>query len=685
MVAELIIKDCPVIKTIDLGSNLNEVRDNLSTIDFNKPGIHVLKMQPGVGKTHIIKNFLKKKKSFIITTGSHKLLSGEYEGIGAKHWYAMDKKCEIYDNSLVKNLHSHGVSIDIICNFKGCDRKECEYWKQFNTKKVIAPVHYLPTNRVLYKKSGKEFKFDILVFDEAMKEYIPITFDTEEIEYSINIIDKYYHVSDSLEKFMDYLETDNIPSLELAQKINRIKNKALKEAIGLKEWADVNEIVKLNIYGLRKFIYYHNIYGNNESYPEPFVYYALDLALQGKPIIFLDATFDEKAFKILLGRYIYENNIINRSLLLNKKLDDIRNLKLQIYQSNLVNKETKVYRMYKDNYHYRSGFFTKKGYITERGKNSIKELRDYMIKAKRKHTSIGIITYQKLVKEFHDLGQTEYFHNLRGSNKIKDVNGLFIIGTPVTNTENVIGSYNNLILTKYKPDNVERLRYEKKDGKHYLDNMGPFTEKKPSPLVYDSEELTGRTSTAATLELMKLKGIVEANYYYTLPEFDYNLSESEKYQAIHRARPFLKEIPPNIYIFGDVPEQIKKEFKLITLDNEETRKYFRHKFIGIYPLPLFQLINDTFTKNPTLTSEEIAKKLRLYKNKEKKSGFNSRFVTTIKKGKVSIEQMNRIHEALVKDDQANINAIDKHLKSLKVDKEFIEDCIFYAREGNFIL
>lgn len=681
MVAELIVKDCPKIDRVELGDDLDEIRTNLASIDFNKPGIHILKLQPGVGKTHSIKNFLKEQNSFIITTGSHKLLLGEYEGLGAKHWYGMDEKCDIY--SKVKKFRSYGLSIGLICKLMGCEKSKCEYWKQFNTKKAIAPVNYLPTNRVLYKRGEKDFKFDILVFDEAMKEYNSVVYDKEEIQSSIDVINEYYAVDYYFNSFVAYLDTDGVPPLDLTNNFSQIKNKALNKAINLKKWDHVKEIAKLDIYGLRKYIYYKNIYNNIDYYSEPYFYYALDLALQGVPVIFLDATFDEKAFKVLLGRYNYENNVINRSLLINKELKTIEDLKLKIYQSNLVNKEIEIHRMDKNNYYYRSGFFNKTGDLTVNGSKTVDEIREYILRVKRKHISVGIITYKKLVKEFKDLAACEYFHNLRGSNKVKDVEKLFIIGTPVNDSTDVINDYNNLIMTNYKPGDVGRFRYRSKDGKHFLGSIGPLPEKKPSPLIYDDEDFSSDSPIASALEGMKIKGVVDADIYYTLPEFDYNLSESEKYQAVHRARPFLG-VPPNVYIFGDVPELVKREFNLVTLDKEKTKDYFRYKFRGMYPLPLFQLIYAAYVSNPSLSSEEIAKKLRLYKNKEKSGGFNSRFVTAIKKGKVSLEQMNRIHEALLLDSATDVKTVKKHLKSLIVDEEFIKDCIFYSREGYFI-
>ena len=112
MVGKIIIKDFPEIQQFNLGTNLDEVRYHLSNIDFSKPGVYILKLQPGLGKTYAIKEFLKDQENFLITTASHKLIFGEYERMGAKHWMNFKEKCNIYNE--IENLHSCGVSIRIM-------------------------------------------------------------------------------------------------------------------------------------------------------------------------------------------------------------------------------------------------------------------------------------------------------------------------------------------------------------------------------------------------------------------------------------------------------------------------------------------------------------------------------------------------------------------------------------------
>lgn len=631
-VGKINIKESPGVLRTNLGTDLGSVRYHLSNIDFSKPGIHILKLQPGLGKTYAIKKFLGDRENFLITTASHKLIYGEYERMGAKHWMKFKKKCGIYGE--IEKLHSHGVSAKMICglNHERCDRRKCDYWKQFQTPKAAAPITYLPTDRVLYQRGEKkgDFKFDVLIVDEAMKEFNVMEFDEKEMNNIIDVIDNYYPIRPLFDEFIGFLGVDGFPSLRQVERISELKNMALRDAIHKKEWDDVEKIAKLNIYELRRFIYYSNIHGNISSYPEPYLYYVFDLALQGIPVIFLDATFDRDAFNVILGRYIYENSVMDRQLLIDKELSSMLDLDFAIYESELENKDIDIYRMDKNNYYYKKGLFnfdrSKDDIISENGHKRIDEIRDYIEKTKRKYTSVGIITYLGLVPYFNDLGPTEYFFNNRGSNELKNVEALFIIGTPQSRPKDTIEEYNNLCMTNILPGDTYRMTYEKikggyqkvrvVDGKKMIQKLGfgAWEEKKPSPLTengYDGYENELKYDGQAH------EGIVDADVFYPLPDFDYNKAESEKYQAIQRARLFREGNIPEIYIFGDVPDQIKEEFNVINLDKKQTQTYFNgtaftaSQFKGIYPLPLFQLITETKIKNNSLNSMDIAQKLKL--------------------------------------------------------------------------
>lgn len=153
-------------KPIDLGSDLNSVRSKLDTLKFDS-NITILALQPGVGKTFKLKNFLTKNKKWVLTVPNHNLIENEYEEIGkiedVKHWRSFKDSCQQYKNGnkFVKMLYDdYQISTSIIC-FKSCkssQRKQCPYQKQFKANEVVTVSAYYNTPR-FYEED--KFKFDI--------------------------------------------------------------------------------------------------------------------------------------------------------------------------------------------------------------------------------------------------------------------------------------------------------------------------------------------------------------------------------------------------------------------------------------------------------------------------------------------------------------------------------------------
>jgi len=667
-----------------LGSNLKEIRAILPYMGYESPGIHCLDIQPGVGKTHAVMDFLKIEENFIVVTGTHKLLKGEYERLKAEHWKNFDTKCEIY--SKVKKLRSHNVPIRLICDYQGCDKNKCPYWKQFDTAKAIAPYNYLSTDRVT---EDFEFKFNMLVLDEAMTGYNRINIDIDELNEIADVISK-YSIADILYELNLYIDTgeDLFKFIRKNKKeINKIRYAALKKAINKEEWADVERISSLNVYELLKFSYYKSIHEEISFYDEPFFYEIFDLSRQGVPIILLDASFDEKLFRLMYGRYAYEESKQPRSLVLGKELGSLKEVKIKIYQSNLKNKERKIYRMDKDNYYYKRGFFGLENELTESGVESIEKLRRYIQKTKRKHPNVGIITYKSLTKYFVDIGKTDYFFNLRGSNELERCDVLYIIGTPQTNPIETVKEYNKLTMGEISPKDTYRRTYKKKDGvfeiydpttgESFIRIRGEGKEKIPDPIrLKETADSKPLTSFSEAFD----EGEIDLDVYCELPYFDEFKSESEQYQALHRARPLLNL--KEIYVFGNIPKKIKEEFKIIPVDKRNTEAYFMgSRFIGIYPLNLWIHITNFYSETEA-TSKEIAEKLKIYK-KDKK-GYNTSFITDIIKGEVSLQEIMKIDKSIKSNPEITAKAIKREYRTLKANDEFIEYCIFYANKGNFI-
>jgi hypothetical protein len=682
MVAKIIIKDQPLIDVYPMGDTLEEIREILPIMGYEKPGLHYLDIQPGVGKTHAVTELLKGKASYIVVTGTHKLLKGEYEKLRAQHWKSFDAKCEKYDN--VKKLHSLKVPIRLICDLQGCNKTNCPYWKQFNTPKAIAPYHILQTNRV---KEEKDFKFDMLVLDETMRGYNCISADISELKEIIEVISKYsstFILSEMIRcmedggEFFDFIKNNK-------KEITKTKYTALKKAINNKEWDDVKTISSLNVFELLKFSYYHSIHEEISTYNEPNFYEILDLARQDIPIILLDASFDEKLFRLIIGRYAYEDSKQPRSLLLGKELKPLKDVKINLYQSKLKQKDRKIYRMDKDNYYYKTNLIRGNG-LTAYGKETINKLRTLIKITKRKYSKVGIITYKDLAPNFVDLGKTDYFFNLRGSNELENTEALIIIGTPQTNPEETVNEYNKLTMTKINPrEGVYKHKYVRKDGEflvkdgltgeNHIRVVGGGKEKVPFPIMRkDSNE----GDRLVTYHRQFEEGEMDLDIYYPLHDHDEKKSNSEQYQAIHRSRSLINQ--KEVYVFGNVPEQIKKEFNVIQLDKKRTNAFFKGTR-GIYPLSLWALITDIY-REKELKSEELAKKLRIYKTD--KNGYNTSFITAIIKGEVSLEDIMKIDRSIKENPEITAGAIKRKYRTLGASEEFVEYCVFYAKNGGFI-
>jgi len=695
------------VTRLSLGDKLSLVRRKLKNIDFDEPGIHLLGVQPAVGKTYVVNEDLKNRDNFLIVTGSHRLLIEAYARTGVKHWSGFSIKCEKIAKT--GKLSDIGVPISTICKMQSCNKKTCEYWTQFKTQKAVAPYHYLPTNKVYNQRKGKknQFKFDLLVVDESMRKSDEVTFDKNEQIESIEVINKYRPNDALMQSYIHALDWDfhyfdaylgfNGSELLISQKV------AMEKALKDNKLVDAEIIARLNPFQVLKSLYYRTIYPNKNSYPEPVFYHILDLARQGVPIVLLDATFDIKELRGMIAKYEHEEEQISREILLKKVLMPLKDVKLNIYESELKEKGLMIYRMDKENFYYKGAFFFGRDsdVLAVNGQETVRELREFIKKLKRKHPKVGVITYKNLESEFIDLCPTEYFYNLRGSNKIKDVDVLLIIGTPQESSTGIADGYNDLCLTEIGGNKLYRLSYKKIKGKFFpLDKVtgdiktfphysmiripeDGLDEKKPNPIIFKNDY---DIVLAIIAHFQSLSGDLDLNLYYPVYEFDYNQSESEKYQAIHRARPFL-ENPPDILVFGDVPEKIKEEFTVKSLDKNETKKFFYDEFIGVYPLVLFEAVRRYYDNTKQTDSIKIAQELRLYKSKDKKKGYNSSFITTILKKfpyhviRSEVEQI----DAAIKNGFQTLAEIRKECGNLKVDDRFIEDCIYYSQNGSFII
>lgn len=635
----------------NLGNDLETARNNLNKVNFEE-GINILALQPGVGKTYKIKHYLKDYDKWLITTPTYKLINNEYEEVlrmkGVSYWKGFHRGgCHKYSqgNSYVTNLKDYyDLNPSIICR-KSCSSEEkikCPYKKQFKEiNKVIAVSFFYNTH--LFYENGK-FKFDIAVIDEELTGYEELKLNLEEINKALHTIFAYigypeeFPELDYRSDFLKIIEDKNLFSsqydLEIANLIfygiEDDQKAAIELVIKEENWKDLKVINKLNVQKLKKWLYYYSIYGEIKDYAEPNIYKIFDLARQGVKVIFSDASFSKKVFNKLFERYKFEDSKISRSELLKRFYNIDKGIetpelsddfKINLYKSHIQDKNVVIYRMRNP-----------KGYYKKDFDKIVPETRGFIKRVKRKYPNIGIISYEAMQNNFVDLGEYAYFKNLRGLNTFKDKEAFFIIGTYLENPESALKDYNLLFM----------------EDMNKLSNI---------PKCDNSKELD-------------------------FEQYSCYLKTSELYQAIHRIRPFEN---PNkkIFVFGEVIDKIDKEFKVHKLIKSKTEEFFINNYKGVYPRSLVTSLYTYCVNNPSARVSDIAKEFKLYKDSSKKV-HNTKFITAVKNGKLNINDVNRINNALLEGINT-VKGIKSKYRGLSADTELIEDCINYAKNGDFVI
>lgn len=633
---------------INLGEDLDTVRENLDNLKFVE-GINILSVQPGVGKTYKIRKELKNSNNFLITAPNHLLIKSEYEDIikmkDVSYWEGFDKKCPKYleGNKQIRKAHDElELFPNIICRkFCNMDRKKCPYKSQFYEAESTITVSTYYNTTLFYDKG--EFRYEIAVIDEELRNYDKLSLNHDEINIAI---EKIYEIvnfpgadefCDLKKDFFAILKNKNLFSNDnenemgflILFNIEEDQISALNAAIEMRDWETVQIIEKLDFVILKKWLYYHSIYGEIRTYGEPAVYKLFDLARQGVKVVFSDATFSKKIFFELLKRYEHENLIIPREQLL-KRYNNSKStfespymsetIPIKLYTSKIEDKDFIVHNLWSgSNFH----------------RFSIpQEIPTFLGKFRRKFPKMGIISYkQKKDRSFQDYSYYGPFVNfgaLRGTNTLKNNDLLVIIGTP-TPGPNVVDDYNNLFV------------------KNQSENPKPNFESKKS-------DLNG------------------------FDFFKRYVIDSEIYQAIHRIRPFLNS-DKKVFVFGFIPEEIGDEFRMIDVNKKETIENIENNYAGFYPLALYGSLHYYATKNHDYNSEEIAKEFKLYRYH--KQGYNTKFVNAIRNGEINFKAVKTINKALLLG-LDSVNKIKSKYKNLKIDDELIKYFIYYAKEGDFI-
>ena len=321
-------------------------------------------------------------------------------------------------------------------------------------------------------------------------------------------------------------------------------------------------------------------------------------------------------------------------------------------------------------------------------------------RALRKYSEVAVITTKDLKPYFASYGVTvlEHFHDLKGLNIAKNVGALFVVGTPPFNQKEEIELYNNLCLINMVEDDFYFPEQKTIDGEHYWvdkngckvseiiiskDSIryGGLEKKKPRIRVPNGYNFESKFIPGS--ERLMVSGKVDIFIDYAVTDFQYNRYDNEIYQAVMRAKLFRDKKKegkaPEVFMYCYVPDVLEKEFDVKVVDRENAAGFFMKKYLGVYPVVLFDSVNRYARLNSTGDTIKFAKGLNI---KDKVADPNRQFVKEMRGA--SYLDIERIDKAIRKDAKTVKAVKGKYSKSIGLSDEFIEYCIYYAREVGIV-
>jgi len=569
--------------------------------------ITVLAHQPGIGKTYSVIKYMEKEPHSFYLTDRHSTLEeiagkNKARGIVFSHWEGFKRKCS---NEEFKNLD--GISPTLLCEL--CNRnKKCGYPTQFNNnRRVLAPYDYLGTPYILNPNPPK-----IVFLDENKTSTVPLSFNKRKFLKWLGDIGLN-------SRYITAVEEENYGFFTRGRWKTVRKNYegAVIGAIKEGDMERVGELSEINPAKIEEYFIWGRKYGNyTRNYYVPLYYYAFDLVSKGIPIVFLDATFYLPFFRYLIEAY-------NGEMGFNKKI------RVKIFMSNKENKKTRVYAL-QQGYHPEVSFtkywgHTKKWLIPhlERIKHifgsgnvgvvghkklfgddieiHLREPRENKMRKKENKVEEGEKIYENNNYRglFIPILESEYFGNLRSSNKLEDRKVLVIAGTYTPSSE-VIREEAEKLFDLDKPiiselfkalEEAYRLEDIEVAKRHGLDRLNPriFEELNNKRYVgyYDKKKLLppygenlffsphliilGERKSRIKIKDIKesIERSIESDEVGELGLLEvssclkYLVWDSELYQAYHRNRGLRKD--RIIISYGIVPHEIYAEFDVIEI------------------------------------------------------------------------------------------------------------------------
>ena len=419
-------------------------------------------------------------------------------GVRAAVWEGFERKCPRYrrGDELIKRLKDEAhLTAEVLCQI--CDEaKGCSYKAQFKTsaRVILAPVDYLWTG---YPEQANP---DIIIIDEPPDRWVwlPKLSEKDLKEFRGHFR---FH-----KKFL--LGTGRYTVKDFRRELARFAAQILEEE--LKKGASVDELVKwakkairYDIVKLAEYLRLRRLYGRDQAYAVPYLFYALDFAREGKTVIYVDAYHDEELTGYLLEEYKKGRgwapglNVI--------QVEAPGGPKGEVIRVRLAD--------------YPDAWWSARS-VKER-KRTRRALARRVIRLARayKAKKVGIITYKDAEPYLKEAVERAlpginvvslHFKNLRSSNAMWDVDVLFVVGTY---TEN-LGALRELARALFPDAN----------------------------LSFEDEKLPGGGYRYKDPRVEALRRVRE---------------DGEQYNAIHRARPVVRAV--KVFVFGRVPVRVYKE------------------------------------------------------------------------------------------------------------------------------
>jgi len=193
-----------------------------------------------------------------------------------------------------------------------------------------------------------------------------------------------------------------------------------------------------------------------------------------------------------------------------------------------------------------------KSTVTDKTGQPSKLVRDWVAQAREiirqyGYKKIGVITHSTIEKFVRkelglDKDRTMHFYNLRGRNDFKNIEGLFVLGSPYPKIESVLH-----IGIALAPDRIFELSKKNENGPAF-----------PPYIPVEREFRLSKMGIQAVKNQFGPASGAVAKTIWAYPEPFLNailnqLREAELMQAVYRARPLTN--PADVWIFSDIPIQ----------------------------------------------------------------------------------------------------------------------------------